>query len=99
MIHFKKHHGGFPPGFEDAEVFICDECPEQFLTTKGLNQHKSQSHHQIGGTSDKKFICDRCDTGKGILIYGRNTKPNKFFFLTLTQDFMTQETDFQKMQI
>ena len=42
----------------------------------GLNQHKSQSHHQIGGVLDKKFICDRCDTGKDILIYGRNTKPN-----------------------
>jgi hypothetical protein len=76
LSYFKKHHGGFPPGFEDAEVFICDECPEQFLTTKGLNQHKSQSHHQIGGVSEKKFICDRCDTGKDILIYGRNTRPN-----------------------
>ena len=42
----------------------------------GLNQHKSQSHHQIGGVSDKKFICDRCDTGKDILIYERNTRPN-----------------------
>ena len=68
-----------------TKVFICDECPEQFLTTKGLNQHKSQSHHQIGGVSDKKFICDRCDTGKDILIYGRNTMYS-----------MTQETDFQK---
>ena len=79
MIHFKKHHGGFPPGFEDAEVFICDECPEQFLTTKGLNQHKSQSHHQIGGTSDKKFICDRCDTGKDILYMDRTLDPISFY--------------------
>ena len=37
MIHYKKHHGGFPPGFEDAEKFICEECPEQFLTTKGMD--------------------------------------------------------------
>ena len=31
---------------------------------KGLNQHKSQSHHN-GGLSKTKvlFVCDRCDTG------------------------------------
>ena len=60
MKHFKKHHKGFPPGFEDAKIYICDECPEEFLTPYNLANHKTAVHK----FRDEKFVCDRCDTGK-----------------------------------
>ena len=59
MKHFKKHHGGFPPGFEDAKIYICDQCPEEFLTPYNLANHKSSVHKFLS----QKFICDKCDTG------------------------------------
>ena len=62
MKHFKKHHKGFPPGFEDAKIYICDECPEEFLTPYNLANHKTAVHK----FRDEKFVCDRCDTGKDL---------------------------------
>ena len=59
MKHFKKHHGGFPPGFEDAKIYICDRCPEEFLTPYNLANHKASVHKFLS----QKFICDKCDTG------------------------------------
>ena len=54
MKHFKKHHKGFPPGFEDAKIYICDECPEEFLTPYNLANHKTAVHK----FRDEKFVCD-----------------------------------------
>ena len=31
MTHFKKVHGGLPPGFDDETKFICDQCSGEFL--------------------------------------------------------------------
>ena len=56
MKHFKKHHKGFPPGFEDAKIYICDECPEEFLTPYNLANHKTAVHK----FRDEKFVCDIC---------------------------------------
>ena len=71
MKHFKKHHGGFPPGFEDAKIYICDQCPEEFLTPYNLANHKSSVHKFLS----QKFVCDKCDTGQhdfscGVSIFG-----------------------------
>ena len=86
MKHFKKHHGGFPPGFEDAKIYICDQCPEEFLTPYNLANHKSSVHKFLS----QKFICDKCDTGQhdlscGVSVFGtkdpRIIGNNKVFLL------------------
>ena len=61
MIHHKKSHGGFPPGFEDEKVYPCEVCSEEFLTDKNLAMHKLNTHPS--GRVEEKFVCDRCDTG------------------------------------
>ena len=61
MIHHKKSHGGFPPGFEDEKVYPCEVCSEEFLTDKNLAMHKLNTHPS--GKVEEKFVCDRCDTG------------------------------------
>ena len=48
--------------FFKISLFLSSKIEKK--NVKGLNQHKSQSHHN-GGLSKTKvlFICDRCDTG------------------------------------
>ena len=49
MNHYKKHHGGFPPGFDDLKKYPCELCPDQvFLWPKGLAQHRQIFVPSIG---------------------------------------------------
>ena len=57
LNHYRRTHGGLPPGYEDVKKFVCDKCSEEFLHRVGLRQHKA-SQMCIGGS--KEICCDKC---------------------------------------
>ena len=42
--HYRNHHGGLPPGMEDREQFICEQCSQVFLSENSLHSHISNKH-------------------------------------------------------
>lgn len=42
--HYRNHHGGLPPGMEDREQFICEQCSQVFLSENSLHNHISNKH-------------------------------------------------------
>ena len=54
--HFKMVHDKLPPEYENAELFICDECGKTFTTKPGLQGHVDKKHRV-----QKTFDCDKCD--------------------------------------
>ena len=45
--HYKYVHGGIPPGFEDKEKFMCDQCPSVFFNNLSLKLHYKTKHSDI----------------------------------------------------
>ena len=63
--HYRNHHGGLPPGMEDREQFICEQCSQVFLSENSLHNHISNKH--IKGP--QKMHCEECNQDfKGQLI-------------------------------
>ena len=55
--HYRNHHGGLPPGMEDREQFICEQCSQVFLSENSLHNHISNRH--IKGP--EKMHCEQCN--------------------------------------
>ena len=42
--HYQNEHGTLPPEYADKETFICDQCPNIYLSKKRLKSHISKIH-------------------------------------------------------
>ena len=42
--HYQAMHGNLPPEYMDKELFICDECPQIFITKVSFAAHKVNVH-------------------------------------------------------
>jgi len=64
MTHYKKVHGGIPPGFDHETKFICDQCSSEFLSAKYLAQHIALTHttKKVLAESTEKYQCEQCET-------------------------------------
>ncbi|MCJ7450469.1 MAG: C2H2-type zinc finger protein [Candidatus Nanohaloarchaeota archaeon QJJ-9] len=55
---------------EEAEVYRCDSCGEEFDTWRGLNVHKSKEHQS---EETRAYECEECgdtfDTERGLNIH------------------------------
>ena len=47
--HYKYVHGGIPPGYEDKEKFMCDQCPSVFFNNLSLKLHYKTKHASNNG--------------------------------------------------
>ena len=50
LAHYRKVHKDIPPEFQDKKLFLCDQCPQVFVSEKGLNLHVRSTH--IGKDSE-----------------------------------------------
>ena len=57
LNHYRRTHGGLPPGYEDVKKYVCDKCSEEFLYKAGLRQHKK---NQMCIEGSKEIYCDKC---------------------------------------
>ena len=39
ICHYKKIHNEIPPDFKDQKQYLCDQCPDVFLTKHSLHLH------------------------------------------------------------
>ncbi len=44
LIHFRHVHKDIPPEYKDSPQFICDQCPDIFLSEAHLKGHISRKH-------------------------------------------------------
>jgi KRAB domain-containing zinc finger protein len=62
--HYKYVHGGLPPGFEDKEKFMCDQCPSVFFNNLSLKLHY-KTKHNAGGVKEIAKVgrrnCPHCE--------------------------------------
>ena len=64
--HYKYVHGGIPPGYEDKEKFMCDQCPSVFFNNLSLKLHYKTKHasnngqHPQGLLSNNKIGRRKC---------------------------------------
>ena len=42
--HYKKIHNEIPPDFKDQKQYLCDQCPDVFLTKHSLHLHTLRKH-------------------------------------------------------
>ena len=59
ITHYKKFHGGFPPGYENVKKVICEKCSEEFLTSAGLKMHRKKKFCNPS-QGEKIICCDQC---------------------------------------
>lgn len=62
--HYKYVHGGIPPGFEDKEKFMCDQCPSVFFNNLSLKLHYKTKHAEGSKDANVKTgrrNCPHCD--------------------------------------
>jgi uncharacterized C2H2 Zn-finger protein len=43
--HYRVSHKKLPPGYEDQELFICDQCSNIFVTEESLRKHVENKHN------------------------------------------------------
>lgn len=48
IIHYRSVHKDLPPEVKDKPQFICDQCPDSFLSEYNLKQHISRIHANNG---------------------------------------------------
>lgn len=57
VIHYKRVHGCYPPGYENQKKYICDQCPESYLREQALDIHIRNAHNE---DNNKEFLCEKC---------------------------------------
>ena len=57
VMHYRRVHGGYPPGYENRRKYMCDQCSAEFLTDISLKRHIALTH-EAGPI--KEFRCDTC---------------------------------------
>ena len=45
ICHYKKIHNEIPPEFKDQKQYLCDQCPDVFLTKHSLHLHTVRKHN------------------------------------------------------
>ena len=53
--HFKKVHGRLPPGYENQQKFMCDQCTNVFFNEWSLKLHIKSKH-----SNDSRIHCTSC---------------------------------------
>ena len=43
--HQQSVHGNLPPEYLDKELFVCDQCPQVFITKISLSMHVYNGHN------------------------------------------------------
>ncbi len=66
--HYQSVHNSIPPGFDDKEALICDQCPSIFFNKKSLAMHSKKKHFKgkrvvEEAVSDAKRVkkCPHCE--------------------------------------
>lgn len=93
LIHFRHVHKDLPPEYKDQPQFICDQCPDIFLTEAHLKGHISRKHtkksntEQSTNTANKhvRKQCPNCEKTFGgynalrehILVKHENNTPHQ----------------------
>ena len=55
-------HGGLPPGYEDQEKFMCDQCTNVFFNEWSLKIHMKTKHNgEVPSIKNDKVVCPECD--------------------------------------
>ena len=55
LQHYQSTHGNLPPEYMGKELFICDQCPQVFITKVSFAAHKVNVH-----SGDKRQIEKKC---------------------------------------
>ena len=59
VAHFRSKHGGEPQQYAYNEgEFICDQCPNGYMTKQGLSKHIQSDH--LGIKEVRKFTLKKC---------------------------------------
>ena len=59
--HFKKVHGRLPPGYENQQKFMCDQCTNVFFNEWSLKLHIKSKHSTEAPVKQSKVVCPECD--------------------------------------
>ena len=62
--HYKYVHGGIPPGYENKEKFMCDQCPSVFFNNLSLKLHYKTKHSEFikeDTTKAGRRNCPHCE--------------------------------------
>ena len=43
--HHQSVHGGLPPEYLEKELFVCDQCPQVFISKISLSTHRYNGHN------------------------------------------------------
>ena len=60
--HYQSEHGSLPPEYFEKELFICDQCPQVYISKISLAAHTSNVHmvKKSGTDSRRKKVCGVC---------------------------------------
>jgi len=65
ITHHQSVHGTFPPDYEDRELFICDQCPQVYISKTALSAHIQNVHNKefmpIDESKRKTWHCPHCE--------------------------------------
>ena len=60
--HHQASHGGLPPDYLDKELFMCDQCPNVFISKQSLTVHIINVHKDVDKDKrPKEKKCPYCD--------------------------------------
>ena len=68
--HYRSKHGTFPNKYKDRKLYMCDRCPNIYLTQNCLNVHVECSHTETKAKKkkiDRVYPCKHC--GKEFATY------------------------------
>ncbi len=62
LIHFRLVHKDIPPEYKDQPQFICDQCPDIFLSEAHLKGHISRKHTKSNylATRRRQYDLKKC---------------------------------------
>jgi KRAB domain-containing zinc finger protein len=55
LNHYRVSHKKLPPGYENHEQFICEQCSDLFITEESLRKHIAKKH-----TNPTERQCPKC---------------------------------------
>ena len=58
--HYRKKHGSLPPAYNDKELFMCDQCPNVYLSKLSMKKHM-KCVHLNKPVMKKTRQCPHCD--------------------------------------
>ena len=62
ITHHQATHGGLPPDYLDKELFMCDSCPNIFISKQSLTVHIINVHKDLDKDKrPKEKKCPYCE--------------------------------------